>query len=166
MPSDEVDLSNLKSQTLAQLRELWLERVGRGEPPRVKILLLRELAWHAQQSLQGGLDAETRTLLRSAIRQARGEPVGEGKAEARRQVGGQRGARATPKRPRPKLRPGTKLVRTWHGVEHEVTVLEDGKRFEYRGETYRSLTQIARLITGTHWSGPRFFGLHRVGSMR
>lgn len=164
--ADELELSNLKNKTIAQLRELWTKQVGRGEPPKIKILLLRELAWHAQQSLQGGMDADTRTLLRAVIRQAKGEPVGEGKDEARRQAGGQKGARVTPKSPRPQLRPGSKLVRAWHGVEHEVMVLENGKRFEYRGETYRSLTQIARLITGTHWSGPRFFGLHRVGSMR
>ena len=55
------------------------------------------------------------------------------------------------------MKPGTKLVREWHGHAHTVNVLEDG--FEYRGERYPSLTRIARRITGVHWSGPRFFGL-------
>ena len=54
-------------------------------------------------------------------------------------------------------RPGTCLVREWQGETHEVTVLESGYRWQ--GETYRSLSRIAREITGTHWSGPRFFGL-------
>ncbi len=53
--------------------------------------------------------------------------------------------------------PGTWLSRTWHGEVHQVAVLEDG--FEYRGERFSSLSEIARRITGTQWSGPRFFGL-------
>jgi hypothetical protein len=57
------------------------------------------------------------------------------------------------------LRPGTKLVREWHEQVHTVSVLEEG--FEYRGGRFRSLTQIARQITGVHWSGPLFFGISR-----
>lgn len=56
------------------------------------------------------------------------------------------------------LKPGTKLVREWQGKVHEVLALEDGQ-FAYGGKTYPSLTVIAREITGTHQSGPRFFGL-------
>ena len=59
------------------------------------------------------------------------------------------------------LRPGAKLVREWHGEAHEVLVVDDG--FEWRGERWRSLTAIAGTITGTHWSGPRFFGLGAPG---
>jgi len=55
------------------------------------------------------------------------------------------------------LRPGVRLVRDWHGETHSVLVLEDG--FDYRGQRCRSLTEIAKTITGTHWSGPRFFGV-------
>jgi hypothetical protein len=62
--------------------------------------------------------------------------------------------------PTPLLKPGTRLLREWGGKTHTVIVLEDG--FEYEGERYLSLTQIARRITGAHWSGPRFFGLRRV----
>jgi hypothetical protein len=57
------------------------------------------------------------------------------------------------------LKPGTKLVREWRGRAHTVNVLDDG--FDYRGQRYRSLTQIDRLITGVHWSGPLFFGLSK-----
>src|SRR3954453_12438010 len=54
------------------------------------------------------------------------------------------------------LRPGAKLVREWHGSTHIVIVTDAG--FDYAGSSYKSLTQIAKLITGAHWSGPRFFG--------
>src|SRR5262249_62078154 len=60
------------------------------------------------------------------------------------------------------LKPGARLVREWHSRTHTVTVTEDG--FEYAGLTYLSLTKIAKKITGTHWSGPRFFGLMRRGA--
>ena len=53
--------------------------------------------------------------------------------------------------------PGTRLVRDWHGETHTVTVRDRG--YEWRGQTYRSLSLVAREITGTNWSGPRFFGL-------
>ena len=57
------------------------------------------------------------------------------------------------------LKPGLVLTREWNGTEHRVTVQEKG--FEYRGEPYGSLSQVARRITGSHWSGPAFFGLKR-----
>ena len=59
--------------------------------------------------------------------------------------------------PGPKIKPGSRLVREWHGRTHTVCVTDDG--FEFQGKTYRSLTKIARDITGAQWSGPRFFGL-------
>lgn len=59
------------------------------------------------------------------------------------------------------LLPGSRLVREWHGRTHVVTVTETG--FDHAGRSYRSLTEIAREITGTHWSGPRFFGIGAAG---
>ena len=59
--------------------------------------------------------------------------------------------------PGPKIKPGSRLVREWHGRTHTVCVTDDG--FEFQGKSYRSLTKIARDITGAQWSGPRFFGL-------
>jgi hypothetical protein len=53
--------------------------------------------------------------------------------------------------------PGTRLIREWHGVTHEVTIEESGYR--WKNKQFRSLSKIAQAITGTHWSGPRFFGL-------
>src|SRR5204862_1483172 len=65
------------------------------------------------------------------------------------------GAAYTP--PRPELKPGTRLMREWHGRTYDVLVLDDG--FSWQGTRYRSLSSIARKITGTPWSGPLFFGL-------
>jgi len=59
----------------------------------------------------------------------------------------------------PNLRPGARLVREWRGRTHTVQVTEDG--FECDGKSYSSLSKIAHVITGAHWSGPRFFGLNR-----
>ena len=66
--------------------------------------------------------------------------------------------------PRLSLKPGSRLVREWHGRTHTVTVTEDG--FEYAGVSYPSLTKIAAKITGVHWSGPRFFGLKASNEAR
>ena len=59
---------------------------------------------------------------------------------------------------------GTRLIREYQGIEHCVTVLADG--FEYQGRPYKSLSAVARAITGTRWNGPLFFGLRRHGSTR
>jgi len=64
---------------------------------------------------------------------------------------------AAAKRFRPQLKPGTRLIREWQGRTYEVVVLDDG--FSWQGTQYRSLSAIARKITGTAWSGPLFFGL-------
>jgi len=152
---------DMKDMSMAQLRKLWRQRVGRKDPPRIRSLLLRELAWHDQQAVQGGVDAQTRALLLSAIKQAKNIPTHHSP----------RSRRTPRKQPRPKLDlvPGTKLVRTWHGRKHEIIVHDKdhfGGPFEYNGQTFRGLTAIAEKITGAHWSGPRFFGLSRVRSVR
>jgi len=100
-------------------------------------LLLRALAYRLQEQALGGLDRATRRRLdRAAADLAAGRPLAA---------------------PAPKIKPGTRLLREWQGVVHEVIVLEGG--LQYRGETWPSLSAVAREITGTRWSGPRFFGL-------
>src|ERR1700757_3215886 len=96
----------------------------------------RLLCWHIQEQVRGGLDRETTKLL---DRLARGDNAG---------------------RPR-RLKPGTVLVREYQGERHTVTVVAGG--YLWRDATYASLSTIARAITGTAWSGPRFFGL-RAGA--
>ncbi len=61
-----------------------------------------------------------------------------------------------------RIKAGTRLVREWGGISHHVVVLEDG--YHYLERRYSSLSQIARDITGAHWSGPRFFGLKLAGN--
>lgn len=118
------------------LKNEWARRYG--APPNISPDLLRlGLGYRLQEERLGGLSRETRSVLRQVARKA---AVGE------------------PNIPPPrKLTPGTRLVRDWHGIGHTVTVLDKG--FEYDGRTWQSLTAIAKFITGTHWNGPRFFGL-------
>ena len=120
-----------------------------------------------------GLGTLTGAQKRAEWRRVFGSPAppalvhgGLSKAELR-QIGVQ--ARKDQRTPRglraPTVKPGTWLARTWHGEVHEVVVLDGA--FDYRGRRYKSLSAIARHITGAAWSGPRFFGLHspRLGSL-
>jgi hypothetical protein len=108
-------------------------------------LLLRAVAYRIQEKAFGGLSAATKRKL-AAI-----SPAG---AKAPRRVRKERHAK-----------PGTRFLREWKGRTHEVVALEDG-RFAYKGTVYRSLSVIAREITGTRWSGPTFFGLNAKGAKR
>jgi hypothetical protein len=108
-------------------------------PPRMRrALLIQALAYRLQEKALGGLKPATRRSLGSAADDA----------TSRRtlHVAGER-----------KIKPGTTLLREWHGVQHRLTVLEDGVKF--RDERYRSLSEVARKITGSRRSGPLFFGL-------
>ncbi len=159
-----LNLEQLPRMTMEQLRALWAEHMGRAKMPMQKRLLIRELAWRTQERLHGGLDAETKRLLRDAIRAAEqsATPVpqhAQGPAASstciRRSRGEVSAARATSR----ELPNATRLTRTWRGVTHEVHILDGGHSYRYRDNIYKSLTEIAREITGTRWSGPRFFGL-------
>lgn len=152
----QVNPEDLRKLGIAELRKLWKDLGGPGHLPTIKRLAVREVAWWVQRREQGELEAATRRLLRAAIR---GAHVESSRARPRTKKSKARSTRARD------LRTGTKLVRKWRGRRHEVTVLDDGKRFEYRGEGYESLTKIAEEITSAHWSGPRFFGLDRVRGM-
>ncbi len=135
------ELTALETVSTAELRERW-RRTFRAPPPALsRDLLLRGLAYRLQEQAEGGLGKVTLRRLRAAAE----ELAATGTIE-----------------PPPILRPGTRLVREWHGRTHTVTVAETG--FDYAGTTYRSLSEIARKITGAHWSGPRFFGLTKKRS--
>ncbi|MEG3155729.1 DUF2924 domain-containing protein [Sphingomonas sp. RB1R13] len=120
------------------LRDEWT-RVYRSDPPAAfgPDLLARALAYTLQEKTSGGLPSNVAREIRRGVIELGAASV-------------------SPDRPRP-LQPGTRLSREWHGRTHHVHVLDRG--YEYRDEHYRSLTAIARLITGARWSGPRFFGL-------
>ena len=133
------EIASLESLSTAQLRERWKALYGTEPPPRAsRDLLMRAVAYRIQERTLGGLSASTRRLL---------ERIADD-AAARRVV------RVTPTR---KLHTGAILLREWGGVQHQVTVLKKGLLF--RDKQYRSLSEVARIITGSRWSGPLFFGL-------
>ena len=133
----DAQLEELTVLTPAQLRARWRE-VHRSPAPDVgPDLLRRGIAYRLQERVHGKLSSVTlRKLERLARKLEAGEDV------LQRDVS---------------LKPGTRLMRSWHGTVHQVLVCDSG--FEFDGRRYRSLSQIARDITGAHWSGPRFFGL-------
>ena len=134
-----------ESASLDELRREWW-RLYHRDPPRVsRALLIRGIGYRLQEIQHGGLGKSTRRKLKTLAKMFRTE------------------GRVAPD-PGLSLKPGVRLVREWHGRTHTVTVTEDG--FEYAGMTYPSLTKIAQKITGTHWSGPRFFGLMHSGASR
>lgn len=129
----------LRSFSTAELRTEW-QRVWRRPAPRLgHDLLRRGIAWKLQEREYGGLPSSTALALKRNARRLKG------------------GSQLGPKRI---AKPGTRLIRQWRGRTYFVGVLNEGFQFEDR--QYNSLSQIAKVITGTTWSGPRFFGL--VGS--
>ncbi len=123
------------------LRAEW-RRLYRSHPPLhiLRELLVQAIAWKLQEKVYGGMTAAQKRRLAS---------IGE---ELRKNGNMSTG-------PAIRMKPGLRLVREWRGETHDVLVLEDG--FEWNGQRRRSLSAIAREITGTQWSGPRFFGLQR-----
>lgn len=154
--------------SLAQLRALWPIHMGRAKCPVQRRIIVRELAWRYQERLYGGLDAQTKRLLDAAIRSAMKRRLPKSGLPASTDSQAPRTLRRPPA-PSParttlaRVPVGSRLIRVWpegSRTQHEVTILDGGKRFEYRGQQYKSLSEIARLITGVRWSGPRFFGLN------
>jgi len=136
-------LEALESFPTPDLKHLWAQDKKSSQlPKRVsRELLVLGLAYDQQARTLGGLPREARRRLETVI--AGLERTGKIDIEV-------------PIR----IKPGTRLVREWQGERHEVTVLE--KHFAYRGRQFDSLSEIARVITGTRWSGPVFFGLKKV----
>jgi hypothetical protein len=132
-------LSRLPELDIGELRRQW-RSLYKAEAPRhlSRELLVRAVAYRMQELARGGLRPEPqRQLLRIA--------------QQFKETG------AATIRARPELKPGTRLVREWQGRTYDVLVLDDS--FSWQGTRYRSLSAIARKITGTAWSGPLFFGL-------
>ena len=126
-------------------RKILVERgekaYGGPSPKGISRRLLEyAAAYHLQAQALGGLKPAVRRKLR-------------------RPAGSERDGAPALSRPGPKktLLPGSRLVRDWNGQSHTVEVTDSG--FLYAGQKYRSLSEVARTITGAHWSGPRFFGL-------
>ena len=137
-------LRALEALSYPELRAEW-RRLYRTLPPRrvARELLLLGVAWKVQEQTLGGLGAAMKRIL-------------AGLTETLERDGDVKRNRVV------QLKPGAKLLREWHGKTHTVLVLDEG--FEWHGKRWRSLTTIAKAISGAHWSGPRFFGLHRRGA--
>ena len=132
------EIALLGDLDLGALRDLWRQRLG--SPPHFASTELTRLwlAWELQAKVRGGYDLATRRRLKQLSKPSKvdGTPTSAALGA---------------------LKPGTVLTREWGGVTHRVMVLEEG--FAWAGQNYRSLSEIATRISGTRWSGPRFFGL-------
>jgi len=153
-------LAALRSMTVAQLRERYLEVFDEPTRSRNKDWLFKKVAWRIQELAEGGLSEQA---LASIDELAEDVPVRwrqrRGQASAPTSKGDATDAEVPEPRD-PRLPPaGTVLTRAYKGVEHKLTVLDDG--FEYRGERHASLSKLAKDITGTNWNGFLFWGLQR-----
>lgn len=133
------DLAGLPDRSYAELQAEW-RRLYRAPPPKKlsRDVLELAIAWKLQEAALGGLSAAAKRQLEAlAQSMATGGDIAQPRAVS--------------------LKLGARLVREWNGETHDVLVVEGG--FRWRGERWPSLSAIAREITGTRWSGPRFFGL-------
>ena len=139
--SHDDEIARLRDLGLHELAARWRSITGRRAPSHLsKGLLLRMLAYRLQADLYGDLDPGTiRFLDRIASDQ------------------GLRSGKALPRPDASLASPGAVLMREWDGQHHRVMALQEG--FAWNGKTFRSLSEVARAITGTRWNGPRFFGL-------
>jgi len=123
-------LLSLGTLTREELTEKWKDLFGRTPPNYGTLFMRKRLAWRIQELFYGGIPESLQRVLHGD-----GDPLKS--------------------RPGRSMRPGTILVRMWHGARHEVTIRQNG--FEYQGQLYRSLSSVATKITGSHWNGRRFF---------
>jgi hypothetical protein len=137
------EIAELQSLDVTRLKTCWRTLYGRAAPARFsRELLIRAVAYRLQERALGGLKPATRRMFQRVAADA----------HSRRPL------KLAPLR---RVEPGALLIREWNGVKYKVVVVEDG--FSFRGHHYRSLSAVARLITGSRWSGPLFFGLkHRT----
>jgi hypothetical protein len=135
-------LAALKTAPMAELKQKWRDLFDREPPAYNRRFLESRLAYRIQELAYGGLSAETVERLDALADEL------DDKTSRRRAL--------LTSRPIA----GTRLIREWHGIEHSVTVRHED--FEYQGRPYKSLSAIARQITGTRWNGFVFFGLRNT----
>jgi hypothetical protein len=138
--SDPVEerIASLHQLSTVELRRVWMEAFKTDTcPPLRKNLLIPVLAFRLQEQAFGTLPLDLRKRLRELTKNSSGSTISA-----------------------PAVKPGTRLVREWRGKSHVVTVAEDG--YDFQGCRFQSLSEIARQITGSRWSGPLFFGLRDI----
>ena len=131
-------INEIQRMSLPELKKKWIDLFGSDPGKLSKQYMTRRLAYRVQELTFGGLSKQTRDKLTS---------IAENPEQIERKTVREMSA----------LQPGTRLLRDWHGDRYEVVVQDDG--FLFQGKTYRSLSAIARTITGRHCGGRRFFGL-------
>lgn len=138
-PAAEAELDRLATAPIVELRDRYRE-LFRTDPPKAfgPDLLRRSIAQRIQEKAYGGLSRPTQRLLDQLVKTVATKP--SGRLDLPRQI-----------------KPGSELVRTWKGKTYRVVVQQNG--FTYEGKIYAGLSEIASLIAGTRWNGPRFFGL-------
>ena len=133
------EIASLSKLGIDELRERWKAMFGKAPSRDIsRSFLTRAIAYRLQEKAFGGLKSSTQRMLAEFAYDGANRS-----AAVRSRI----------------VRPGAVLVREWRGISHQVSVLEKGFRFQ--GKRYRSLSEVAREITGTQWSGPLFFGLKR-----
>jgi hypothetical protein len=131
----EAEIERIQALKPDEVRTLWRETFKRDVSKALtRDLLVRTLCWHIQEKAFGGHSPEILKLLASY---AKGRPADGNRLR--------------------RLKPGTEIIREYQGERHTVVIAWEG--FQWRGQNYPSLTAVARLITGSNWNGPRFFGL-------
>lgn len=150
----EREIASLDTLDTKSLQEKWAALYGRDPPSRIRAGLLRlGIAYRLQEKAFGGLKPQTVRLLRklaAELRAARAPAAGETAVVTEMPIRPSVVQTLT-------LSPGTRLMREWNGTTEVVDVVADG--LIWRGTTYRTLSAVAVAITGTKWSGPKFFGL-------
>ena len=136
-------LAALKAMTVGELKTEWQALIGTPAPNNSRSFLEQRIAYRIQELTWGGPSKPVRQLLDALADEVEGKKV-------------RRTVISDPRNPVI----GTRLVREWDGAEHVITVLKDG--FDWQGRRYKSLSAIARDITGTRWNGYRFFGLRDI----
>ena len=137
----DISLQNLKVLGLTELRQAWAPHYKTAVPATMSVELMRlGIGYKLQEAMFGGLSRKA--LLQFSATKVESETKTITKASMRQSA----------------LKPGTKFIREWRGKVHEVSVVDDGG-FAYGDRRYTSLTVIAHQITGTHQSGPKFFGI-------
>ncbi|TAN70557.1 MAG: DUF2924 domain-containing protein [Magnetospirillum sp.] len=137
-------VAELPTLPTPRLKAMWRELTGTEPPPYNRTFLVKRLAYRIQELAFGGLSVKAERRLDDLVEELDGKKKPKAKDMTAPVA-------------------GTKLIREWQGVMHEVTALADG--FEWQGRRYQSLSAVARAITGTRWNGPLFFGLRKHGKL-
>jgi hypothetical protein len=146
-PSDAsvvAQLAALRKMSVVELKQRWETLFGTPAPNNSRSYLEVRLGNRIQELMLGGLTRDTRRVLDLLVKELEGKNT-------------RKAIMTDPRKPIP----GTRLLREWDGAEHSVTVLRDG--FDWQGRKFKSLSAVARAITGTQWNGYRFFGLREAG---